>query len=213
MALEELKTFEVRHGGPDLHLEESQFQAIFASYKEQFVRQQSEDGLTNEEISEYLNHVLKEPTTVLLFSNDQLAAIGGIAYFQENPDYKGNEITELGTLAVAHDFRGRNLSEEVLKKLMEEALQRKAPNKGMIFSLRTATPAVVRQADKLNYKPMDTDTWIGMSQTPWKRYSMDKFDYKAYVNWQHYTPDPLKVTGWRARFGEKVRAALGAFMS
>ncbi len=195
MGLEKPK-FEILHGGPELKLEEAQLRELFDSYKEQFVKQQA-DGLTDEAIINYLKYVLELPETVVLFSPEgQLLGMGGIRYFDENPRYANNSIVELGTLVVTHAARGSGLSEDILSALKIEALDRekkKPGDRGMIFSLMTANPAVVRQATKAGYTVVSDDHWIDMIQKPQKREHLEKYGYKPYVNMDSYKENPKPV--------------------
>lgn len=212
---EKLK-YEVRHGGPELHLEEKQVQELFLSYKEQFAPQQGEGGtgLTDEQILGYLHYVLAQPETVVLFSEDgQVMGMGGIRYFEENPAYPNNAIVELGTLSVPHAFRGKRISEEVLCTLKKEALLRKPRNSGIIFSLITANPIVEHQAGKAGYKEMPADDWVRMTGSPSeKRDYLERWGYKPYVNMEHVYNDPGRVNRFMINVKDRVATLLGELL-
>ncbi len=108
--------------------------------------------MADETIIKYLKYVLALQETVVLFSPEgQVQGRGGIRYFNENPSYANNSIVELGTLVVTHAARGSGLSEDILATLKLEALERekkKLGDRGVIFSLMTANPAVEHQAPK-----------------------------------------------------------------
>lgn len=208
--------YEVRHGGLELDLPEAEIQALFLSYKEQFAPQQGEGGtgLTDEQILGYLHYVLAQPETVVLFSDGgQVMGMGGIRYFEPNPAYPNNAIVELGTLCVAHAFRGQGISEEILRTLREEALWRKPRNSGVIFSLITANPAVEHQAEKAGYKKMPEVDWIRMtSSPPEKKDYLEKWGYKPYVNMEHVYNDPGRVNRLMAEVKDRVQILLGKLL-
>lgn len=212
---EKLK-YEVHHGGGHLYLDEGQIQSIFLSYKEQFAPQQVEGGTgpTDEQILGYLHYVLDQPETVVLLSNDgQVMGMGGIRYFKENAAYPNNAIVELGTLSVPHAFRGKGISEDILRILKEEALWRKPRNSGVIFSLITANPAVEHQAEKAGYKKMPEVDWIRMtSSPPEKKDYLEKWGYKPYVNMEHVYNDPGTVNRLMTEVKYRVQILLGKLL-
>ncbi|MFA6024597.1 MAG: GNAT family N-acetyltransferase [Candidatus Gracilibacteria bacterium] len=213
MGIEKLK-FEIRHGGAELHLEERQTQALFVSYKEQFLAQQGEggNGLKDSEILDYLHYVLAQPETVVLFSEGEPIGMGGIRYYQDNPSYPKNSIVELGTLIVTHAFRGNGISEEILAKLQEEALARNPLDRGIIFSLITANPIVEHQATKANYRPQSSSKWVQMTGSPDSKTAyLEKWGYKPYVNMEHAYNDPGAVNKFLGEVRSRVATLLRGF--
>lgn len=211
MGIEKPK-FEIRHGGPELHLEESQVQDLFVSYKEQFAPQQGEGGtgLKDEDILGYLCYVLTQPETVVLFSEGEIIGMGGLRYYEDNPKFPKNSIVELGTLIVTHTFRGKGISEEILASLKQEALARSPRDRGIIFSLITANPIIQHQASKAGYQPQATADWVGMTGSPaTKKDYLEQWGYKPYVNMEHVYNDPGRVNRLLGNVKSRVKALIG----
>jgi GNAT superfamily N-acetyltransferase len=204
--------YELRHGGPELHLEDEQVQALFDSYKEQFGRQQAETGLTDEAIRGYLQNVLSQPKTVILFSEDKVMGMGGIHYFSENSKYPKNAIVELNTFVVTKEFRGKGVSEEILDSLQKEAFAACPQDRGIIFTLITANPIVEHQAVKKGYREKPVTDWLQMTGvTPREEGYFEKFGYKTFVNEEYLYRDPSRVNQVREVVKKRVLALLARF--
>lgn len=204
--------YELRHGGPELQLQEEQARQLFDSYKEQFVRQQVESGLTDEAIRGYLTQVLNDPRTVILFSEDKVMGMGGIHYFPENPKYPNNAIVELNTLVVTREFRGKGVSEEILDSLQKEAFAACPQDRGIIFTLITSNPIVEHQADKKGYKEKPTADWLQMTGVrPREEGYFEKFGYKTFVNEEYLYRNLSRVNNVREAVKTRVMALLARF--
>lgn len=201
--------YELRHGGPELQLEEEQARLLFEAYKEQFVRQQVETGLTDEAIRGYLQDVLRQPGTVIFFSEDKVMGMGGIHYFPENSKYPNNAIVELNTLVVTKEFRGKGVSEEILDSLQKEALAVCPQGRGIVFTLITANPIVEHQAGKKGYREKPVSDWLQMTGvTPREEGYFEKFGYKTFVNEEFLYRDPSRVNQVRELVKTRVLALL-----
>lgn len=208
MGIEKPK-FEIQHGGPELQLQEEQVQQLFDSYNEQFVRQQSESGLTDEAIRGYLMQALRDPRTVIFSSEDKVMGMGGIHYFPENPKYPSNAIVELNTLVVTKEFRGQGVSEEILDSLQKEAFAACPQNRGIIFTLITANPIVEHQAGKKGYNEKAVQDWLEMTGVrPKEEGYFEKFGYKTFVNEEYVYRNPSKVNTVREAVKTRVLALL-----
>lgn len=196
----DLQDFEVKNGGPELKLSESQIQDLFIAYKDQYVRQQAEGSMPDNEILEYLMNSLHEPETILLFNGDEVVGMIGINYFEENKDYPNDSIVEFKTLIVCHKYRGKKISGEMRKMLRDQTVARCPEGHGVIFTSVTSTKEVIHMLEKDGYTEVPGMEWAEMTNCKVTEEYRRKYGYRAFIDKTHSS-------------GSEVNSLTGGFKS
>ena len=213
--------YEIKQGGPTLTVASDQMNAILQAYSKQF-EPQGGKGPTHEVLQEYLEeHILKNPDTVLLFEGEEFMAMGSIRYFPPHVDFPNDEIVELTTFAVAEPFQGKGLSREVFNELETQALLRAPHDKGVIFTLITATPQMAHMSESKGYQKIVPERFIELSthsvETPAHRTEradhLRCYHYQPYINETHSSRNLVPVISGQKGIRGRVLRLLGALFT
>ena len=200
--------FEVRHGGPELNISDSQINELFLAYKDQYVRQQADGSMPDEEILTYLKKALREPETIVLFNDDdEVAGMIGINYFDENKDFPNDSLVEFKTLIVCHKYRGQGISDKLRKMLRDETVARCPKERGIIFTSVTSTPQVIHLLQKDGYEEIPGIDWAQMTGCTVPEAYRQKYGYRAFIDKKHGYPTELNSLreGFEDKFNETAQ--------
>lgn len=179
------QNFDVKHGGPELNLSSSQIDELFVAYKDQFVRQQAQGEMPDDEILAYLKKSLIEPETIILFSGDEVVGMIGINYYEDNKDFPNDSIVESKTSIVCHKFRGQKIYGELRKMLHDEVLARCPEDRGVIFTSVTSNEKVIHVLERDGYREVPGMEWANMTGCKVPEEYRQRYGYRAFIDDSH----------------------------